>query len=102
MGPSPEVTRRRRRIAAVACLLAAIFALSALSAATSAGGSNAVRAAIGASGKEAAEAAGAAARRLTVAASGDLLIHGPVFERARALARGRGYDFRPMFRYVKP
>jgi len=38
----------------------------------------------------------------TVAASGDLLIHGPVFKRARALAGGRGYDFRPMFRYVKP
>ena len=40
--------------------------------------------------------------RFSVAASGDLLIHGPVFERARALARGDQYQFRPMFRYVKP
>ncbi len=38
----------------------------------------------------------------TVAASGDLLIHSPVYERAQALAGGDGYDFSPMFRYVRP
>ena len=32
--------------------------------------------------------------RLTVAASGDFLIHEPVWERARADGGGRRYDFR--------
>lgn len=39
--------------------------------------------------------------RLTVAATGDLLIHSPVWERARAPGQGGAYDFGPMFRYVK-
>ncbi len=37
----------------------------------------------------------------TVAASGDLLIHQPLWVRARADGGGH-YDFRPMLRYVKP
>ncbi len=37
----------------------------------------------------------------TVAASGDLLIHGPVAARALANGGGRRYDFRPMFRSVR-
>jgi len=40
--------------------------------------------------------------RLTVAASGDLLIHQPVWRRALVYGRGRRYDFRPMFRVVRP
>jgi poly-gamma-glutamate synthesis protein (capsule biosynthesis protein) len=40
--------------------------------------------------------------RLTVAASGDLLIHEPVWSRARAYGHGRRYDFRPMLRKIKP
>ena len=40
--------------------------------------------------------------RFTVAASGDLLIHGGVYRRAWALGAGRRYDFAPMFRYVRP
>jgi poly-gamma-glutamate capsule biosynthesis protein CapA/YwtB (metallophosphatase superfamily) len=39
---------------------------------------------------------------ITVAASGDLLIHQPLWQRAKANASGKGYDFRPMFRYVRP
>ena len=39
--------------------------------------------------------------RLRVAASGDLLIHSPVFNRALANGGGRRYDFAPMFRYVR-
>jgi poly-gamma-glutamate capsule biosynthesis protein CapA/YwtB (metallophosphatase superfamily) len=39
---------------------------------------------------------------LTVSASGDLLIHGPVFQKARAYGHGRRYDFRPMLRVVRP
>ena len=38
---------------------------------------------------------------LTVAAPGDLLIHQPVWVRARADGEGH-YDFRPMLRDVKP
>lgn len=39
---------------------------------------------------------------LTIEANGDLLIHTPVWERARQLAGGSGYDFAPLLRYVKP
>ena len=38
--------------------------------------------------------------RLTVVASGDFLVHSPVFRRALALGDGR-YDFVPMFRYIR-
>ena len=38
--------------------------------------------------------------RFTIAASGDLLIHSPIYDRARRPS-GR-YRFAPMFRYVKP
>ncbi len=40
--------------------------------------------------------------RLTVAASGDFLIHGPVSRRALAYGRGRRYEFRPMLRAIRP
>jgi len=39
---------------------------------------------------------------LTIAASGDLLIHSPVFDRARADGGGRTYDFRRMLRPLRP
>jgi capsule synthesis protein PGA_cap len=39
--------------------------------------------------------------RLTVAASGDLLIHAPVAQRALALGGGRRYDFAPLFAPVR-
>ena len=40
-------------------------------------------------------------RELTFVASGDLLIHQPVWSRALANGDGR-YDFRPMFRAIRP
>jgi hypothetical protein len=43
-----------------------------------------------------------AGTRLTVAATGDFLIHTPVFKRALAYGGGRRYDFRPMLRVIKP
>jgi poly-gamma-glutamate capsule biosynthesis protein CapA/YwtB (metallophosphatase superfamily) len=47
------------------------------------------------------QASEAATRTVTIVATGDLLIHQPVW--ARALANGRGgYDFRPMFRAMRP
>jgi poly-gamma-glutamate synthesis protein (capsule biosynthesis protein) len=39
---------------------------------------------------------------LTVAASGDFLIHQPVWSRALAYGGGRRYEFRPMFRVIRP
>lgn len=41
-------------------------------------------------------------QRLTIAATGDFLIHGPVYRRALANGRGRRYDFRPMLRKIAP
>jgi Bacterial capsule synthesis protein PGA_cap len=40
--------------------------------------------------------------RLTVAASGDFLIHTPVAQRALSLGGGSRYDFAPLFTPVKP
>lgn len=40
--------------------------------------------------------------QLVVEASGDLLIHAAVFDRARALGGGRHYDFAPMFAQIRP
>jgi poly-gamma-glutamate capsule biosynthesis protein CapA/YwtB (metallophosphatase superfamily) len=42
-----------------------------------------------------------AVTELTIAVSGDLLIHTPVSARARELGRGR-YDFRPLFARIRP
>ena len=39
--------------------------------------------------------------RLTIGVSGDLLPHLPIVARARALAGGHGYDFRPMLRPIR-
>jgi Bacterial capsule synthesis protein PGA_cap len=41
-------------------------------------------------------------RRLTIEVNGDLLIHSPLFLRARALGGARGYAFAPMLRHVRP
>ena len=52
---------------------------------------------------EPAAAATGPVERFTVIASGDVLIHSAVYERARAngQAAGRAYDFRPMFRPIR-
>ncbi len=39
---------------------------------------------------------------LRVAVNGDLLIHSPIYNRAKALGGGRRYEFRPMLRFVRP
>ena len=52
-----------------------------------------------------ASAAAPAPRRsvqFVVEASGDLLIHSAIFERALALGGGRSYDFAPFFEQIKP
>ncbi len=43
-----------------------------------------------------------APRRLTLAFSGDTLIHSTLVRRAQANAGGHGYDFRPMFARIAP
>jgi hypothetical protein len=40
-------------------------------------------------------------RRVTIAGSGDILLHMPVQRQGAANAGGKGYDFAPMFREVK-
>src|SRR2546423_14840867 len=40
--------------------------------------------------------------RLTIAATGDFLIHESVYRRARAYGGGRRYDFRPMLKAIGP
>ena len=45
---------------------------------------------------------GSRAVRLVVEASGDLLIHSAVFERALVLGGGRHYNFAPLFAQIKP
>ncbi len=40
-------------------------------------------------------------RRVTIAGSGDILLHMPVQRQGAVNAGGKGYDFRPMFREVK-
>ena len=40
--------------------------------------------------------------QLVVEASGDLLIHSAIFERALVLGGGRSYDFAPLFAQIKP
>jgi hypothetical protein len=40
--------------------------------------------------------------QLVVEASGDLLIHSPVFDRALVLGHGRHYDFAPFFAAIRP
>jgi poly-gamma-glutamate synthesis protein (capsule biosynthesis protein) len=46
--------------------------------------------------------AGSSPDAFTLAATGDLLIHGPVAKRALAAGGGRHYDFRPMLTKVAP
>ena len=40
--------------------------------------------------------------QVTVSVSGDHLIHGPVYRRAAQNAGGNGYNFKPMFKQIKP
>ena len=103
-----ELARRRRarRRARGLVLAVAIPALAALAVVLIAGGGggSGARGATGRHGVSVGHGAGAAkgqrGRRpvtFTVEASGDLLIHSPILERALALGGGRHYDFAPLF-----
>lgn len=47
-------------------------------------------------------ATGAPAQTITVSVSGDLLVHEAVWRQAQAYGGARGFDFRPMFRRIRP
>ncbi|WP_369250948.1 CapA family protein [Streptomyces sp. R41] len=53
-------------------------------------------------GGQPAASAPSAAPGFTLVASGDVLPHGTIIERAKTYAGGNGYDFRPMFAAVEP
>jgi len=92
-GGSSKVHRRRRLLAALA--LAGVLAL--VVGAIAGGSDDAAETGGGAGGGEPADPV-----RFTVAASGDFLIHSPVFERALANGDGKRYEFGPMFEQVRP
>jgi len=99
-------TLRRRRLTAGVALGAVLLLLAA--AITSLGGPSEgeVPAWIDQTAGNGAGRAPAAPRgepvRFTVAASGDFLVHAPVFERALSYGGGRRYDFAPMFEEIQP
>ena len=51
---------------------------------------------------EPAPKAGAERRRFTIAASGDLLMHQPLLDRALSNGGGEKYDFAPFFGRIRP
>ena len=92
------IRRRRAALAAVVLVIAAvvIIALSSSGGASSGGSSN----------SSAHHSVPAAHRNrvvtFTVEASGDLLIHSPVWEAALAAGGGNHYNFAALFKYIKP
>jgi hypothetical protein len=90
---------RGRSLAAITVALAAVIAVIAVAVASS--GSGRRRAG---HGRTVAERRVAEDRPVTftVEASGDLLIHSPVFDRALELGGGTHYDFAPLFTQIKP
>jgi poly-gamma-glutamate synthesis protein (capsule biosynthesis protein) len=93
-----QITVRRRRVAAIGIFLVVLIAAVLAIAGDLGGGSGNPKL------TAALRRAEARAQRVkfTVEASGDLLIHSPVWERAQTLAGGSGYDFAPMFDQIKP
>jgi poly-gamma-glutamate synthesis protein (capsule biosynthesis protein) len=87
---STPAVYRRRRLAALALVIALIAAVVVGARSGSLSPQDVVRAQ-----REAQPV------RFTIEASGDLLIHSPVWERALALGGGH-YDFAPLFRAIEP
>lgn len=94
---TPAVYRRRRlagliALAVLALLLALVFRSCGRGAeSTPFGGTGALW-----------EQEDAETVELTLAFSGDLLIHAPVFDRALELGNGERYDFAPLFEEIRP
>ncbi|MFE1787783.1 CapA family protein [Streptomyces sp. NPDC059525] len=102
------MTKRTRRT--LALLSAALLSAAAAGCSTTTGGrpaparlgSSAAGAPAGTAGSASPAAPAGGARGFTLVASGDVLPHTSVIQRASADAGGDGYDFRPMFSAVKP
>src|SRR5436190_8561249 len=94
--PPTPATHRRRRLAPVAAI-AAVALLAGLLVGRSGGGGPPLTPREAVRAKHAAQPV-----HFTVEASGDLLIHSPVWERALALGGGSRYDFAPEFAQIKP
>jgi poly-gamma-glutamate capsule biosynthesis protein CapA/YwtB (metallophosphatase superfamily) len=91
----------RRRIAALAALAVALLAVVLVVRSLAGGDDGGSNGAGGSADSGDEEAAEKPTVRFTVAASGDLLIHSPVFYRALEYGGGARYDFRPMLTDVR-
>jgi Bacterial capsule synthesis protein PGA_cap len=94
---------QRRRLVITLCAMVAIAIAAGEWAAFAGAGGRAARHAH--AGAVAAPRGGQGASRvvrLVVEASGDLLIHSAIFERALVLGGGRHYNFAPMFAQIRP
>jgi poly-gamma-glutamate synthesis protein (capsule biosynthesis protein) len=92
-----QVTYRRRRVAALGIFLVVLLATVLLITGDLGGGTSSRQTASQGGSEASAEPV-----KFTVEASGDLLIHSPLWARAQTLAGGSGYDFAPMFAQIKP
>src|SRR5204863_4677191 len=101
LGAAPRRARGWRRAIMLAGVLALAIAPCACTASGRPGGhaSRPVRATAAASPQH--RRSGSPSVQLVVEASGDLLIHAAVFDRARVLGGGRHYNFAPMFTQIK-
>ena len=91
----------RRRLAALAALALALLAVVLVVRGLAGGGDGSGGGGGSAENAEDEDAPEQPTVRFTVAASGDLLIHGPVFYRALEYGGGTRYDFRPMMTDVR-
>ena len=95
--PTPTVYRRRRLVGLIVLVVLALLLILVFR--SCGGGSESTP--LG-STDALSEPQDAEPVELTLAFSGDLLMHSPVFERALELGNGKGYDFAPLFEQVRP
>jgi poly-gamma-glutamate capsule biosynthesis protein CapA/YwtB (metallophosphatase superfamily) len=93
--------RQRLRRQRVGAGLGALAVAATLGAALSGVGATLTSSAVSFQQPQAAKPAASRVRTFDIVASGDLLIHGPVWQRAIALGHGR-YDFRPLLARIRP
>src|SRR5947207_1126833 len=93
---------RRRRVITLCAVLALAVAVGEWAAFAGAGGRAARHTHAGAGAAPRPGHDGGRVVRLVVEASGDLLIHSAVFERALVLGGGSHYNFAPLFAQIKP
>jgi hypothetical protein len=101
-GARPRRARQRRRAIMVSSVLAVTIAAGACTASVRPGGHAVGPARASTVAPPAHRGSQVHSVQLVVEASGDLLIHSPIFERALALGGGRHYDFASMFTQIKP